>query len=241
MRTGQKLLERRGARIAVGIGALGALAVVAVAVGLGIYIFGGKGAASTHGTITTPTLVPNTNETAFTIIPSSSQASFTIHEQHFGQPNDVVGTTNQVSGEILVNTQDPAQSRLGQIRVDLSTLVTDNDLRNQALQGRILETGDTANQYATFTATSLKGMPSTVAVGQTIHFQVIGNLTIHGVTHSATFDVTLTTQSATALKGQATTTVRYKDFNIAIPPVPSVSGVADTTTLALTFTAQAGG
>ena len=98
MRTGQKLLERRGARIAVGIGALGALAVVAVAVGLGIYIFGGKGAASTHGTITTATLVPNTNETAFTIVPSSSQASFTIHEQHFGQPNDVVGTTNQVSG-----------------------------------------------------------------------------------------------------------------------------------------------
>jgi polyisoprenoid-binding protein YceI len=241
MRTGQKLLERRGARIAVGIGALGALAVVAVAVGLGIYIFGGRGAASTHGTITTATLVPNTNETAFTIVPSSSQASFTIHEQHFGQPNDVVGTTNQVSGEILVNTQDPAQSRLGQIRVDLSTLVTDNDLRNQALQGRILETGDASNQYATFTATSLKGMPSTVAVGQTIHFQVIGNLAIHGVTHSATFDVTLTTQSATSLTGQATTTVRYKDFNIAIPPVPSVSDVADTTTLALTFTAQAGG
>ncbi len=175
MRTGQKLLQRRGARIAVGIAALGALAVVAVVVGLGIYIFGGKGAASTHGTVTT------------------------------------------------------------------ATLVTDNDLRNRTLQGRILETGDTANKYATFTATSLKGMPSTVAVGQTIHFQVLGNLTIHGVTRSATFDVTLTAQSATALKGQATTTVRYKDFNITIPPVPSVSDVAETTTLALTFTAQAGG
>jgi polyisoprenoid-binding protein YceI len=241
MRTGQKLLERRGARIAVGIAALGAIAVVAAAVGLGIYIFGGNGAASTHGTIITATLVPSTNETAFTILPSSSQASFTIHEKHFGQSTDVVGTTNQVSGEILVNKQDPAQSRLGQIRVDLSTLVTDNDLRNQALQGRILETGAAANKYATFTATALKGMPSTVAVGQTIHFQVIGNLTIHGVTHSATFDVTLTTQSTTAMKGQATTTVRYKDFYIAIPPVPSVSDVADTTTLALTFTAQAGG
>ncbi len=241
MLTGQKLLQRRGARIAVGIAALGAIAVVAVAVGLGIYIFGGKGAASTHGKITTATLVPTTNETAFTIDPSSSQASFTIHENHFGQPNDVLGATNQVSGEILVNKQDPAQSRLGQIRVDLSTLVTDNDLRNRTLQGRILETGDTANKYATFTATSLKGMPSTVAVGQTIHFQVLGNLTIHGVTRSATFDVTLTAQSATALKGQATTTVRYKDFNITIPPVPSVSDVAETTTLALTFTAQAGG
>jgi polyisoprenoid-binding protein YceI len=240
MRTGQKLLERRGARIAVGIAALGAIAIVA-AVALGIYIFGGNGAASTHGTITTATLVPSTNETAFTILPSSSQASFTIHEKHFGQSTDVVGTTNQVSGEILVNKQDPAQSRLGQIRVDLSTLVTDNDLRNHALQGRILETGDAANKYATFTATALKGMPSTAAVGQTIHFQVIGNLTIHGVTHSATFDVTLTTQSTTAMKGQATTTVRYKDFNIAVPPVPSVSDVGDTTTLALTFTAQAGG
>jgi len=49
---------------------------------------------------------------------------------------------------------------------------------------------------------------------------VLGNLTIRRVTRSATFDVTLTAQSATALKGQATTTVRYKDFNITIRPCP---------------------
>src|SRR5262249_37255424 len=102
MRTGQKHWQRRGARVALGIAAVVILAAVAGGVALGIYIFGGKG-ASTHAAITTATLVPTSGETAFTIDPSSSQATFTIHEVHFGNPNDVVGTTKQISGQILVD------------------------------------------------------------------------------------------------------------------------------------------
>ncbi len=43
---------------------------------------------------------------------------------------------------------------------------------------------------------------------------------------------------ATQLIGHAQATVRYGDFNLAIPNVPSVTGVSDTTTLALAFTAK---
>ncbi len=221
--------------------ALAAVVFIAIVAG-GFYVFGGSrpsssGSGSSGGT--TAQLTPTTNETAYTIDPSGSEASFTIDEVLFGNPNTVVGKTSQVSGEILVNTQDASKSRVGQIKVDLSTLVTDNDLRNNTIQGRILETGDSSNQFATFDEKTIEGLPSSIAVGQSISFKMTGDLTIHGVTKTVTFDVTATMQSANVLKGEAQTTVKYADFNIRIPDVPSVTSVSDSVKLGLTFTANA--
>ena len=228
-------------RLAIGAAVAGALAVVGVVAYL-VWVYGGNAArpgASATATLA-PSLTPAAGQTVLTLDPSRTQATFTINEVLLGNPNTVVGSTNQVTGQILIDPNDPSKSRVGQIRVDMSTLVTDNDMRNHTLQGRILETGDPSNQYATFDPTSYKGLPSTIAAGQTVTFQVTGNLTIHGVTKAETFDITLTATSATQVAGKATTTVRYQDFNISIPNVPSVSDVSDNVVLALTFTAQAG-
>jgi polyisoprenoid-binding protein YceI len=229
----KRLLASWPWRIALGITAAGVLALAAGA----IYAFGiGGGPSQTPLTIAT---LPTTSSgTILTIDSSASQASFTIQEKLFGQPNTVVGTTNQVAGQIAVNMQDPAQSQVGQIKIDLSTLASDNNLRNRTLQHRILESDQPANQYATFTATSLQGLPSSITIGQAVSFKITGNLTIHQVTRTVTFDTQVTLQSQTQLTGQAQTTVKYKDFNIAIPDVPSVTGVSDDVALALTFTAH---
>jgi len=110
------------------------------------------------------TLVATNGGKIFTIDSSSSTASFTIKEVLFGNPNTVVGTTHQVAGQILVNAQTPAKSQVGEIRMDVSALVTDNPLRNRTLQNRILATGTPANQYATFVPTALTGLPTSIAV-----------------------------------------------------------------------------
>lgn len=213
--------------------------VVAFAAGA-FYIFGGSGGTTgTRGPSSVPTLAPSKDATTFTIDSSSSQATFTIDEVLFGKPNTVVGKTNSVTGQIQVNLKDPSQSQLGQIRVDLTTLATDNDFRNRALQSRILETDQPANQFAVFLPKSLNGLPSSVAAGQPVSFQITGDLTIHQVTRPATFDAKVTLSSNTELTGQAQTTASYKDFNLAIPNVPSVTGVSDNVQLALTFTAKA--
>jgi hypothetical protein len=68
-----------------------------------------------------------------------------------GQPKPVVGTTNGASG---------------QIRVDLTGLATDNDMRNQTIQSRILETANPSNQYAVFVTKSISGLPGSIAIGQ---------------------------------------------------------------------------
>lgn len=220
------------------------LALIVALAAVAFYIYGPGatgGSTTTSGGATTaaPTLAPTANGTLFTIDASTSQASFTMHEVLFGQPKTVVGTTNGVSGQILVDQTTPGQSKVGQIRVDLTGLATDSDMRNRTIQNRILETGDPANQYAVFVAQSVSGLPSSIAIGQKVSFNLAGNLTIHQVTRPVAFAVTATLTSAAQLTGQAQATVRYSDFNIAIPDVPSVTGVSDTTTLTLNFTAKA--
>ena len=231
----QQVVQRPRTRIALGVAAL---LIVVFAAGI-FYIFGGNGAKSSSRSVAAPTLAPSGSGAVFTIDASSSQATFSIDEVLFGQPNTVLGQTNAVAGQIRIDTADPAKSQVGQIKVDLSTLTTDNDLRTRTLQNRILETGDPSNQFATFTPKTVTGLPASVAIGQPVPLTITGDLTIHGTTRSVTFNATVTLVSATQLKGQATTTVKYSDFSLAIPDVPSVTGVGSTVKLALSFTAKA--
>lgn len=232
---------KRPRAVVVGLAAIAA-AVIVVAIVASIYIFGAGGAktGATSGTVTVPTLAPTDGATLFTIDSSSSKATFTINEVLFGNPNTVVGETDKVAGQILVNAQDPSKSQVGEIKIDVSTLVTDNDLRNRTLQGRILQTDTAANQYATFVAKSITGLPESIAVGQQVSFKITGDLTIHQVTKTVTFDATVKVVSDKQITGTASTTVKYSDFGISVPDVPSVTGLGDTVKLALDFTANAG-
>src|SRR5690242_10230977 len=146
----QALFRRRTFAIAASI--VAALVIVGAIVGA-IYVFGAGArnpAATGSGTVTAPTLTASGDTTIFAIDSSSSQATFTIDEILFGKPNTVVGQTSQVAGQIAINTKDPSQSKIGEIKVDVSALTTDDPLRNQTLRGRILETDDPSNQFATF-------------------------------------------------------------------------------------------
>lgn len=227
--------------IAVGLAAIAALVIVGAIVA-SIYIFGAGGAktSTASGTVTVPTLAPTDGATLFTIDSSSSKATFTIDEVLFGNPNTVVGETDKVAGQILVNAQDTSKSQVGEIKIDVSTLVTDNDLRNRTLHGRILETDTSANQYATFVAKSITGLPESITVGQQVSFTITGDLTIHQVTKTVTFDATVKAVSDKQITGTASTTVKYSDFGISVPDVPSVTGLGDTVKLALDFTANVG-
>lgn len=201
-------------------------------------IFGGS-TGQTHQPLGLATLEPASHGVIYTLDDSSTTASFTIHEVLFGNPNTVVGKTNKVSGQARVDQQNPALSKVGEIRIDVSTLVTDNDLRNNIIRNQILETNQPGNQYATFVPTALKGLPTTkIAYGQQLTFQIIGNLTIHGATHPATFDAQATLASGSLLTGTAQTTIAYADYGISVPDVPSVTGIDKTVVLALAFTGR---
>lgn len=171
----------------------------------------------------------------FEIVPDASQARFVIDEVLQGAPKTVVGTTNQVAGQIALDLTDLDTAQVGSIRINARTFATDSEQRNRAIQNRILKTDQ--HEYITFTPTRLIGLPDTTAVGTTVPFQVVGDLTIGGVTREVTFDATLTPAAADRLEGQASTTIRYADWGLSIPQVPMVAGVADTVQLQLAFVA----
>lgn len=174
----------------------------------------------------------------FEIAQEQSQARFIINETLQGAPVQVVGITDQVAGQIAVNPTDvAATAQVGVIQVNARTLTTDNDFRNRAIKNRILLTDQ--HEFVTFTPKELIGLPASGAVGEPYSFQILGDLSVAGTTREVTFDVTLTADSETQLKGLASTTILYKDFNLAIPDAPAVDEVEDTVRLELEFVAQA--
>ncbi len=173
----------------------------------------------------------------FRIVPEESQASFTLNEDLFNQPKTVVGTTDQVAGDIIIDFGAPASSELGTIRINVRTLQTDNDFRNRAIRGQILQSSQDAFEFADFTPTALNGLPDSVAVGDTITFEIVGDLKVRDIVQSTTWQAEVTLVSEDRLEGTASTVVTRAQYELTIPNVPNVANVTDEVTLALQFVA----
>lgn len=179
---------------------------------------------------------------AFSIVAAESRASFTLEEDLRGTRTTVIGATNDVAGMINVNLADPEASSIGTILINARTLETDNNFRNRALRSQILKSAQADYEFIVFEPRALHNFSAdSIAVGETIAFDVSGDLTVVGVTRSVTFQAEVTLDSETQLSGLATVNVLHGDFGLTIPDVPSVANVTDDVDLALQFVARAGG
>jgi len=177
----------------------------------------------------------DTGTVLFTLVQAESEARFTLSEELRGVPTTVIGSTDQVAGEIAVDLSNPANTQLGTIQVNARTVETNNDFRNRAIQNEILQTG--SFEFITFTPTSLSGLPASIAVGDTVSFQITGDLTIREITQTVTFEVTATLVTADRLEGLASVLVTRTAFSLAIPSVPNVANVSDEVLVELEFVA----
>jgi polyisoprenoid-binding protein YceI len=92
-------------------------------------------------------------------------------------------------------------------------------------------------EFITFTPTAVTGMPAAIIPGETVAFQISGDLTIRDVTLPVSFEVTASVDAEGRLVGYAVTTVLRSDFEITIPSVPSVAEVSDEVLLEFDFVA----
>ncbi len=234
-------MNRRVMLFGAGVVVIG-LVVVAVVV---VYplLAGGSGEASAP--ISAPDLTPQSvGATVFQIVPEESEVRFILTEDLFGQPTTVIGSTNQVTGEIAVDTVNPSNSQVGTIIVNARTLTTDNEFRNRAIRTYILESARDEFEFSQFTPTAIQGLPESVtnlALGQAVTFQITGDLTVRNITSSVTFDVTVTPVSETRLEGSAAATVQRSSFELTIPNVPNVANVSEEVRLEIDFVAVAVG
>src|SRR5262245_18230958 len=119
--------------------AIGVVLVLALLVGGGVLLYqrflGDTAPAS--GPISAVPLAPEgaaPGALLFQIVPEKSQARFTIPEVLRGQPNTVVGKSNQVAGQIAVAPNDLPATKVGVIRIDARTLETNSAQRNRAIR-----------------------------------------------------------------------------------------------------------
>lgn len=180
---------------------------------------------------------PSSDLVRFQIVQAESKASFTIDEVLNGNPFTVVGTTDQVAGELAVNPADLSSAQVGVITVNARTLATDSERRDRAIKNVILKTDD--YELLSFTPTAITGLSGSGTPGTPYTFEITGDLTIRDKTMPVTFAATITAESATRLSGSATTTINYPDFGLSIPSVPMVASVNEQVTIKIDIVATA--
>lgn len=182
-------------------------------------------AAVASQAIQNTTSLQSSSPIIFEISQAESEVRFTIFEVLRGAPTDVIGKSNQVAGQIILDLTDLSQSQLGEILVNARTLATDDDRRNQAIRNRILNTDQ--YEYIRFQPTELIGLSGKAIPGQPFNFQIVGDLTVRDITKPVIFEITMTGDSFEKLSGSAKTTIQLSDFNLVVPDVPFVADVGE--------------
>ncbi len=186
----------------------------------------------------TGTPIPLAGLKTFQIVPSQTTASYSVYENLIFQSkpnNDAIGTTHSVQGSFKIRTGASPLVAAMNITVDLRTLQSDAQRRDTFIQQNSLQTDTYPN--ATFVSISTQDLPSSYSDGQTVHFQLTGNLTMHGKTNKEVFDVQGKVVGNT-ITGTATSTIYMTDFGIEPPNLANIAIAQNKVVITLTFTAK---
>ena len=184
-----------------------------------------------------PVSAPAPGSVQLVVDPSNSQASYHARERLAGNPfpTDAVGSTHGVSGTIVLNPDGSVNTDLSMVTVDLTTLMSDEGQRDNFIKRNTLQ----VNQFptATFAPSQVIGLDTPLPTSGQQTFQLVGNLTVHGVTQPTTWDVSAQFDNA-SVSGDATTGVNITDFGMSIPSVAVVLTLQDALTLEMQFVAN---
>jgi polyisoprenoid-binding protein YceI len=178
-----------------------------------------------------------TGTKALKIVATDSKASYvaqkTLLKNNTGL--EVVGTTGGINGEINLDLGNPANTKIGDITVDLLGLVSGDEKRDGDLKTKWLESANFPT--AKFANIRLEGLPSSYKAGDELKFKMMGDLTIHETTKPTTFEASAKFDG-TQLTGEASTTVKISDFGFEAPSAAGFMSVADEIGVKMTIVAR---
>jgi polyisoprenoid-binding protein YceI len=128
--------------------------------------------------------------------------------------NNAIGMTQAITGTLQLDPQDPGQSRVGDIQVDISTLRSDNWLRDDRLRNQFLESA--RFPQAVFTPGVLQDLPDAYTPGQELSFDMPGELEVRETRAPVNFHVIASLEEGW-LTGTATATLEMTDFGFDPP------------------------
>jgi polyisoprenoid-binding protein YceI len=176
---------------------------------------------------------PAAARTRYVVAPSGNEARYRVREQLVGVelPNDAVGVAKEITGSLLVEPNGSVVKDSSKIIVTLTSLKSDKDRRDGYVQRRTLETAKFPTvELVPMTFQGLAAKPGAAPTA----FDLLANLTVHGVTRPTTWKVTARTEGSDIV-GLATTAFTFKDFSLDQPSVPVVLSVNDTIKLEYDF------
>jgi polyisoprenoid-binding protein YceI len=138
--------------------------------------------------------------------------------------NEAVGKTNEVAGSLLFDPSGSVLPDQSKVTVDLRNLQTDNAMRDRYVQRSTLQTAQFPT--ADFVLTAAPGLPLPLPTRGTAAFELVGDLTLHGVTRPTTWQATATFDE-NELTGNATTTVLLTEFGMEPPQAGPVLSIED--------------
>jgi polyisoprenoid-binding protein YceI len=171
-------------------------------------------------------------------IAEGTKASYRVKEQLAGInfPDDAIGTTESVTGSLVLAPDGSINSAQSKLTIDLRTLKSDQSIRDVYIKTRTLETDKFP--VAEFVPRRVEGLrfplPNPERATEQSGFQLLGDLTIHGVTK----EVVLTgyaTFSRDLVAGRATTTFTFSTFGLSKPQLARVVSADDKITLEIEF------
>lgn len=169
-------------------------------------------------------------------VTQGTKARYRVREQLAGInfPSDAVGTTESVTGTIVVNPDGSIDAARSKLTVDLRTLESDQPMRDGYIQRRTLET----DKFPTieFVPRRAVGLPAPLPAGRQAQagFQLVGDMTLHGVTNETTWNVVATFGNE-LVAGRATTTTDFATFHLAKPSLARIVSVDDRIELEIEF------
>lgn len=182
---------------------------------------------------------PTGDATLFRIVSEESEARYEIDEILRGEPFRVVGITDQVAGDIILDFANTAASQVGVIRINVRTLATDEERRDRATRSRILNSAEDRYEFVDFTPTALEGLPDSVSVGDTATFTIVGDLKIRDITAQERFAATVTVVTEDRLEGTAEATILRSTYDLAVAAPPFVADIGEEVLLGIKFIATA--
>jgi polyisoprenoid-binding protein YceI len=170
----------------------------------------------------------------FVLAPTGNAVRYRVRERLVGRdlPNDAVGETKSITGAIAIDSSGKVLRRSSRFVVDAGTFVSDQDRRDGYVRGRLLNT----EQYPTIVLVpaEVRGVSLPLPTSGTRSIEMVGDLTVRGVTRPTTWQGTAQFQDG-RLMGSAATAFTFNDIQMEQPRVRVLLSVADTIRLEIDF------
>jgi polyisoprenoid-binding protein YceI len=166
---------------------------------------------------TAATSTPAAAGAVWTVDSGASAVGYRVVEVLFGQDTEGVGRTSDVTGQL---TLSGTQVTAADFEVDMTTVTSDEDRRDNQFRGRLLDTDNFPT--ATFTLTSPIELGTAPADGAAVTATATGDLTLRGTTQPVTIEVQAQ-QSGDTIQVVGSTDIVFADYGI---PDPSTAGIS---------------